>query len=445
MKTAKKGHVYLVGAGPGDPGLLTVYARTLIRSADVILYDRLINPGILKNNHQAEHIYVGKAAGNHSWHQEAINQELVRQAQLNKVVVRLKGGDPFVFGRGGEEAATLAHYHIPFEIVPGISSVIAAPAYAGIPVTHRGVSEGFTVVSGHHPSDISQVDPNKTTVLLMGLGHLKELASRLMDLGYLAQTPVALIQWGTWVEQQTVTLTLEDLCADDSPRGLSSPLLIVVGDVVRQRSKLAWFTGPEVLQRVIGIEDLPRELEVWTSAHPSLDVITWTAQRVVGIGPSSWQWPMDLAMADNIVFENRLAIPLFMQGLRALKMDIRGIPPITVPAGSELFLEEWGLFETAYRQCENVKTLTVGFSEQCNLRIGGMYPNPLSELYRYHLMRDVSIPIVFSSPQAVAQLMHYLSSNELSQLRSRPILSSNPETTRVLRQYQLLTSFEDGQ
>jgi uroporphyrinogen III methyltransferase/synthase len=243
----KTGKVYLVGAGPGDPGLLTVRGLQLLQSAKVIVYDQLVNPVLLEEAPPiAIRIFAGKQAGRHCMAQEEINRILVDHARLGYEVVRLKGGDPFVFGRGGEEAEALADAEIPFEIIPGVSSAVAVPAYAGIPLTHRKFASSFTVVTGHETHKAqSAVDWGKlaaaveTLVILMGLKNLPRIAAELIEHGLSPETPVAVVRWGTTSEQETVTGTLADIV--DKTAHVKSPVVIVVGKVVNLRGRLDWF------------------------------------------------------------------------------------------------------------------------------------------------------------------------------------------------------------
>jgi len=236
------GKVYLVGAGPGDPGLITVKGVACLRRADVVVYDRLVAPALLNYPPApAEKIYVGKASSDHTMPQNEINALLIERAREGKTVVRLKGGDPFVFGRGGEEALALADAGIAFEIVPGISSAIAAPAYAGIPVTHRGLAASFTVSTGHlrdDPDPISNFQP-PTSIFMMGVGNLERIVASLLESGYAANTPTALVRWGTTSQQETIVGTLENIV--EQSRGMEPPAVVIVGDVVNLRHKLQWF------------------------------------------------------------------------------------------------------------------------------------------------------------------------------------------------------------
>jgi uroporphyrin-III C-methyltransferase / precorrin-2 dehydrogenase / sirohydrochlorin ferrochelatase len=233
----KRGHVSLVGAGPGDPGLLTRSAVARLRAADLVLYDALVDERILAYARRAQRFYVGKRAGKHAMTQTAIQALLVRAARRGKRVVRLKGGDPFVFGRGGEEALALQHAGISYDIVPGVSSAIAAPAAAGIPVTHRGVSSAFLVVSGHEEdtfqSAVGALQANGITlVVLMGLGRSVPIAWHLIDRGWRRSTPAAIVVDATRPEQQVWRGTLDDLAEDRVTIDGAGAGTLVVGDVV---------------------------------------------------------------------------------------------------------------------------------------------------------------------------------------------------------------------
>ncbi len=244
------GFVYIVGAGPGDPKLLTLRALECIQLADVILYDRLVNPLILKHAQQgAELIYCGKEPGRHGLIQDEIHKVLVEKAQAGKQVLRLKGGDPFVFGRGAEEAAILRQHDIGYEVVPGITAGIAAPAYAGIPVTHRDHSTSFAIVTGHGRQEkgqdylrweaLAQID---TIAFYMSVGNIAFISKSLIDNGKDPHTPVAVIEWGTTENQRTITGQLDTIAAQIQEQNIVNPSMILVGDVVKERENIAWFT-----------------------------------------------------------------------------------------------------------------------------------------------------------------------------------------------------------
>jgi uroporphyrin-III C-methyltransferase/precorrin-2 dehydrogenase/sirohydrochlorin ferrochelatase len=231
------GHVSLVGAGPGDPGLLTRKAIARLRAADLVLYDALVDEGVLRYARRAQKFFVGKRAGKHAMTQPAIHALMIRAARKGRRVVRLKGGDPFVFGRGGEEALALQHAGISYDVVPGVTSAVAAPAAAGIPVTHRGLSSAFLVVSAHEmqafATAIGQLQPNGiTVVVLMGLGRSADIASLLIDRGWSRGTPSAVIVDATRLEQQVWRGTLDDLAADRVDIDSNGAGTIVIGDVV---------------------------------------------------------------------------------------------------------------------------------------------------------------------------------------------------------------------
>jgi uroporphyrin-III C-methyltransferase len=264
------GRVALVGAGPGDPGLLTVRGRHLLRRADVVVYDRLVDARVLELvPPHARVVFVGKESGHHTEPQDEINALLIAEARRGHRVVRLKGGDPFVLGRGGEEAAALRAAGVCFEVVPGVSSAIAAPAYAGIPVTHRGVASSFAVVTGHECAGKRQgVDwaalatAVDTIVVLMGAGRLQAIARELIAHGRAAHTPTALVRSATTREQETVMTTLAAIAAGDAR--LPAPVVMVVGEVVGLGPALRWF------DRRQGGAQAPRYARrTWSSASKS--------------------------------------------------------------------------------------------------------------------------------------------------------------------------------
>jgi uroporphyrin-III C-methyltransferase len=245
-----KGNVYLVGAGPGDPKLITVYGLECIQKSDVILYDRLVNKKLLDHARpEAELIFCGKLPGKHELIQEQIHELLVEKALEGKVVTRLKGGDPCVFGRVGEEAEVLADHDITFEIVPGITAGIAAPAYAGITVTHRDYASSFAIVTGHGRAEKQEDHLNwaalaqgiDTIAFYMGVGNLHYICKKLIENGKKADTPVAVIQWGTTEKQKTITGTLSSIEKSVQQAGIKHPSIIIVGEVVNLRKKIKWF------------------------------------------------------------------------------------------------------------------------------------------------------------------------------------------------------------
>ena len=241
--------IYLVGTGPGDPDLLTVKAFRLLQNADVVVYDRLVSEDILQQIPAGvSRIYVGKKTGKHTLPQEEINALLVKLAESSRTIVRLKGGDPFVFGRGSEEAEHLASHGVPFEIVPGITSASACTTYAGIPLTHRGLAQGVQIITGHCRADLpldldwqSLADPAKTIVIYMGLANISLICDRLMVAGLSEGTPAAAIAEGTTHKQQRIITTLSQLAQETRKHELKAPVLFVIGRVVRMAEVLDWF------------------------------------------------------------------------------------------------------------------------------------------------------------------------------------------------------------
>ncbi len=245
--STKTGKVFLIGAGPGDPGLITLKGVEALRISDVIIYDYLVNKEILKHARiESEKIYVGKRSNCHSMDQDEINMLIVRHVKDGKVVARLKGGDPFVLGRGGEEAEFALDHGIVYEVIPGVTSAIAVPACAGIPVTHRNISSSVTIVTGHRPSSELNDTINweglaknrGTLVFLMGVTNLKKIASNLLTHGKSPDTPVALISWGCYERQRTLCTDLKNIATKAEQENIKPPAVIVIGEVVRLSEKL---------------------------------------------------------------------------------------------------------------------------------------------------------------------------------------------------------------
>ena len=258
---ASNGMVYLVGAGPGDAGLLTLRGSELLARAEVVVYDALVNPELLRlAPKSAEVIYGGKRAKDHAIPQKDLNQLLIAKAREGKTVVRLKGGDPYVFGRGGEEAEELADAKVPFEVVPGVSSFVAVPNYAGVPLTHRGFCSRLTLITGHEDptKEASSIDWPQvaktpgTKVIMMGTDRIGEIAKTLIGHGMDPATPIAMIRWGTTGQQQSIAGTLENIGTVAQQSGIAPPTVAVIGDVVKLRPKLNWFERrPLFGQRVV--------------------------------------------------------------------------------------------------------------------------------------------------------------------------------------------------
>ncbi|MEM2099516.1 MAG: uroporphyrinogen-III C-methyltransferase [Candidatus Bathyarchaeia archaeon] len=241
------GKVFLVGAGPGDPGLLTVRAAELLKKADVVVYDRLVSKGILGLiPDSTEKIYVGKQSGNHEFSQLKITELLIKKAREGKLVVRLKGGDPFLFGRGGEEAEALVENGIEFEVVPGVTSAIAVPAYAGIPLTHREFASSVVIVTGHKAESREReiawekiVNSVDTIVILMGVESLEVIVTKLVASGLKSETPIAIIEQGTLRQQRSIFGSIGTIV--NEAKDVKPPAVIVIGEVVNLGRKLSWF------------------------------------------------------------------------------------------------------------------------------------------------------------------------------------------------------------
>ncbi|NBD25896.1 uroporphyrinogen-III C-methyltransferase [Paenibacillus glycinis] len=334
-----KGKVYLVGAGPGDPKLITIRGMECIRACDVIVYDRLASPRLLRYlKPDAEKIYVGKLPDRHTMKQEDINQLLVDLAIQGKIVTRLKGGDPTIFGRVGEEAELLRQHEIEFDIVPGITSAIAVPAYAGIPVTHRDLASSLSIITGHESPDKldHSIHWDKVTlatgtlVFLMGVAKIGYIAEQLIKNGKPATTPVALVRWGTRVEQRTVTGTLETIEAIVNAANFKPPAVIVVGDVVLQREKLNWYErkplfGTRVLVTRARSQssDLCDRIEELGGEACEFPVI---ATRPISEPTAIAQADAALADADGydwIMFTSVNGVDYFFDRLKKLRVDIR--------------------------------------------------------------------------------------------------------------------------
>jgi uroporphyrinogen III methyltransferase/synthase len=340
MNAERKGKVYLVGAGPGDPGLLTLKGKRCLERAEVVIYDYLANERLLSHAPpDAERIYVGKRGGEHSLPQEEINRLVIERARLGQSVVRLKGGDPFIFGRGGEEAEALVEAQIPFEVVPGVTSAIAVPAYAGIPLTHRDLASTVAFVTGHSVKEISAVNWRalagiETVVFLMGMSRLAEIVARLLEHGRPPETPVAIIRFGTRPVQETVTGTLGDI--EDKAKEARPPAVIVVGEVVRLRAQLAWFEAKPLVGRRIVVTrardqqgDFAELLEEWGA-----EVIECPT---IAIHPPDAWTPLDEAI-DRIdaygwvIFTSANGVRFFLMRLRERGGDLRRLHGVRVAA-----------------------------------------------------------------------------------------------------------------
>ena len=337
----KEGKVYLVGAGPGDPGLITVKGMECLNQADVVIYDHLASAKLLKYAREdAETICAGKQHGSHTLPQDEMNKLMIEKARQGHTVVRLKGGHPFIFGRGGEEAEALAAERIPFEVVPGITSAIAAPAYAGIPLTHRKYTASVGIVTGHEDSTKpdSTVDWSKlatgvgTLVILMGVKNLAKIVEKLISAGRDPKTPVALVRWGTTPQQTTLVGTLETIVAQAETAKLKPPVAIVVGEVVKLREKLNWFEKRPLFGKTVVVtrtREQASELVARLSAAGA-DCLECPTIRVVP--PQDWH-PLDEAINaldsyDWLVFTSVNGVCFFFDRLYEKGKDVRALKDV---------------------------------------------------------------------------------------------------------------------
>ncbi len=375
-----KGLVYLVGAGPGDPELITLKGRCCIAEADVLIYDFLAADALLMHARpECECIYVGKKGGDHTLSQEGINDLIVAKAAEGKIVTRLKGGDPFIFGRGGEEAEVLVQAGIPFEIVPGVTSAIAAPAYAGIPLTHRQFTSTVAFITGHEDptKDASSIDWASlargigTLVFLMGVKNLPHIVRQLLDNGRPADTPAALVRWGTTSRQRTVTGTLSDIVERTAQAGIKAPAIIIVGEVVRLRETLQWFEQRPLLGRRIVVtrsraqaSELVRKLSALGA-----ECITYPTIEVV---PPDDRHPLDAAIGnlhtyDWLVFTSVNGVHFFFERLFDQGFDVRALGRLRTasigPATAEALLR-YGLNTDILPQTYQAESIVDAFKQE---------------------------------------------------------------------------------
>ncbi|MBK5273785.1 MAG: uroporphyrinogen-III C-methyltransferase [Desulfuromonadales bacterium] len=337
-KSVPDGIIYLVGAGPGDPGLITLRGIECLRQAQVVVYDYLANEQLL--NHappDAERIYAGKIGGRHNQEQEEINRLLVEKGQQGKIVVRLKGGDPFVFGRGGEECEALALAGLPFEVVPGVTAAVGAAAYAGIPLTHRDFTASVAFVTGQEGKDKSEsgIDWDRlslgdgTVVFYMGITSLRRNMQRMSKHGRDPHTPVALVRWATTSRQQVLTGTLADIADKAEKSGFKPPAITIVGDVVNLRDKLRWFDSRPLSGRRIVVTRAADQAGEFSSMLTSSGATIFECATIKLVEPESWD-ELDAAIGtlagfDWLVLTSGNAVRFFFQRLNALGFDARAL------------------------------------------------------------------------------------------------------------------------
>jgi uroporphyrinogen III methyltransferase/synthase len=338
-----KGKVYIAGAGPGNLGLITLRVMDLIKSVDVIVYDHLINKELLKYaNPGVELIYAGKMAGEHIKPQDEINRILIDMAMKGKTVLRLKGGDPFLFGRGGEEALALAEQKIDFEIVPGVSSINAVPLYAGIPLTHRGISSSVVIITGHRHTNegINEHDWNAiaridTIVVLMGVAQIKQISQKLIENGRNENDPVAVIRWGTLPMQLTHVCTLKDII-EETHEPFATPALIIIGKVVGLREELNWFEHLPLFGKRVLITRTEKDSSFLRQSLEQLGAFVIEQPTIQLVEPDDYS-PLDNAIKgldkyDIIIFTSANAVQRFIDRLWTKDYDIRSFKDARIVA-----------------------------------------------------------------------------------------------------------------
>ena len=345
LKSEKNGYVYLIGAGPGDPGLLTLKGKECIARADIILYDYLAHKELLSfARGDAELIYAGKVGGAHNREQWQINEMLVEKAQKGKVVARLKGGDPFIFGRGGEECEALVTAGIPFEVVPGVTAAIGAAAYAGIPLTHRDFTTSVSFVTGHESSgkEVSGINWEQlalgsgTLVFYMGMKNLSQITANLIVHGRVSQTPVALVRWGTRPEQDVLTGTLADIAEKAQKEGFKAPAVVIVGEVVRLRDKLRWFDTRPLFGKGILVTRATDQAGDFSRLLEGYGAHVLECPTIVVTPPESFE-DLDrelrtLAAYDWVILTSVNGVRFFFERLQALGFDSRALGSCRVAA-----------------------------------------------------------------------------------------------------------------
>ncbi|RUM88013.1 MAG: uroporphyrinogen-III C-methyltransferase [Thermodesulfatator sp.] len=375
----KKGKVYLVGAGPGDPGLITLKGLKALSRAQVVIYDYLANPRLLSHvPESAEKIYVGKKGGHHTLSQEGINRLLVEKALEGKTVVRLKGGDPFVFGRGGEEIEALLEHDIPFEVVPGVTSAFAAPAYAGIPVTHRRFTSTLALVTGHEAEgkkesaiDWEALSRIGTLIFLMGMKNLPRICENLLRYGRAPETPVAVVQWGATPRQRVATGTLSTIVEEVQRAGLSAPAIILVGEVARLREKFRWFDNRPLFGRRVMVTRTREQASRLTEALEALGAEVLEIPTIKIVPPESFK-PLDQALKclekfDWLIFTSQNAVRFFRERLFALRKDVRALAQVrlaVIGAATGKALREIGLFPDLLPREYRAEGLIEAFSRE---------------------------------------------------------------------------------
>jgi uroporphyrinogen III methyltransferase/synthase len=502
LQHAHEGIVYLVGAGPGDPGLLTVRGAELLARADVVVYDYLSNPELLRHCPNAEVIYVGKKAAAHSMTQEQINALLVEKGLAGKRVVRLKGGDPFVFGRGGEECEALAAAGLPFEVVPGITAAIAAPAYAGIPVTHRDLNSSFTFVTGHEKEeayrDVGAKDrlPGSATDLdwgalaklpclafYMGVKSLPRICGKLIEHGMDPTMPAATIRWGTTARQRTITGTVSDLPTLVERAGLKPPALTIIGRVVSLRPTLNWFETRPLFGQTIIVTRTRQQASDLSRRLSELGANVLEAPTIEPSEPAEWtavdEILKSIAAFDWVVFTSQNGVAFTKRRLLELGLDARAFGGAKIAAvgdstagavRDELFLsvdlcpenfvaealaealaernaiagKRFALLRADIaRPVLRDRLLAHGAAEVRDLPVYETRPtSSLPEAVREALAGGEVQWVTFTSSSTARNLVALLGHDAKTQLSNVKIASIGPITSRTLRELELPPTIE---
>jgi len=484
----KQGIVYLVGAGPGDPGLITVKGRDCLRRADVVVYDYLANPAFLAEAPAgAERIYVGKRKGCHHTPQPEINALLAEKACQGNTVVRLKGGDPYVFGRGGEEALHLSREGVPFEVVPGVTAGFAAAVYAGIPLTHRDFTTSLGLVTGHEDpaKKMSTLDWEKlatgvgTLVFYMGMANLSIIAEKLMAHGRPASTPVAIVRWATTPRQQTLTATLADVVEKVRESGIKPPAVIVVGDVVRLREELRWFDNRPLFGKRILVTRAAEQAGAFSALLEAHGAEALACPVIVVVPPLDWG-ELDteitrLAETDFLVLTSTNGVDVFFARLAAAGLDVRalaGIRVVAVGPKTAAAIAQHGLRPDLVPADTRAEGVVALLKQQGVSGRRILYPR--AELARDHLRRELTaagatvtapvayrtvLPsdgeervrallaegidaITFTSSSTVENFLKMAGPEARSLLRGVPLVSIGPLTTATIERHGLGSPIE---
>ncbi len=374
----KTGKVYLIGAGPGDPGLLTIKAKECIEKADVIVYDYLASSSLLRYaKENAEIIYVGKKGGDHTLAQEKINSLLAQKGGQGLIVARLKGGDPFIFGRGGEEAEVLIENKVLFEIVPGVTSAIAAPAYAGIPLTHRKHASSVCLITGHedplkNETNIqwdSLAKNNSTLVFLMGVKNLAHIRDQLIQNGKAPDTPVALVRWGTTAKQETIAGTLNNIVEKVESAGLKPPAVIIVGSVVSLREKMRWFEQKPLFGKKIVVTRARAQASDLVALLSDMGAECIEMPVIKIIKPTDNSYLVDavenINSFDWVVFTSVNGVTFFFETLFNAKKDVRALGNIKfacIGPATEKKLKKFGIICDIIPETYRAESVVKAFS-----------------------------------------------------------------------------------